>query len=190
VEAASQVVKLRAVPDQRRLGQRLRKEMGAVLNALKGMSTTDLEVFEKNGSMTVLNHLLDSEDVKLVREFVGDTTNFESAYDSTVLIVLNVKEDPLLEREGIMRAVVNRVQQLRKAAGLSPIDNVTVYYHVAAESESDKIVGEVLTEYMTKIQTETNTKLLPLPSTGEIANVVESSSSKVHEVKFELKLVK
>lgn len=39
METASQIIKLRAVPDQKRLGTRLRKDMGAVLNAVKSKYT-------------------------------------------------------------------------------------------------------------------------------------------------------
>jgi len=190
MEKASQIIKLRAVPDQKRLGARLRKEMGPVLAAVKMLGTTDIENFEKTGTMTVAGHVLDTEDVKVVREFAGDTTQYESAYDDTVLIVLNVKEDPLLEREGTMRSVVNKVQRLRKAAGLSPIDkDVIVYYSVSSDDQNGKTVLAVIAEFLDKIQVETNSTLMPMPS-EEVKGVIESSSSKVNEAKFELKLVR
>jgi len=165
--------------------------MAPVLAAIKELSNDDLEKFEKTGSMTVAGQVLDSNDVKLVREFVGDKNTFESAYDSTVLIVLNVKEDPQLLREGIMRAMINRVQRLRKAAGLSPIDkDILVYYNVVpSDTANGKLVSDVLKEFLDKVQSETNSTLTPLPAEGVTAGVLESAS-KVHEVRFELKLTR
>lgn len=89
-----------------------------------------------------------------------------------------------------MRVVVNRVQRLRKAAGLSPIDkDVVVYYSVNPAEQNGKVVLDVISEYLDKIQSETNSVLAPMPN-PEPKDVIESGSSKVNEARFELKLVR
>jgi len=139
--------------------------------------------------MTIKGHTLDALDVPLVREFSGDTTRYESAYDSDVLIVLDLKEDPALEREGLMRTVVNRVQRLRKAAGLAATDSNIVVYYTLPDSSEGKAVVVAINEHLQKIETETHTKLVS--GTAPAAeHVLDSSSSEVNDAKFDLQLVR
>ncbi|KAH9303151.1 hypothetical protein KI387_014734, partial [Taxus chinensis] len=54
-----------------------------------------------------------------------------------VLVVLDLRPDETLFEAGVAREIVNRVQKLRKKAGLEPTDSVEIYFE---PSEEDKAV--------------------------------------------------
>jgi len=111
-------VSLKAKPDKKRLGSRLRGELATVEQQLNNLSNQQLEEFEVSGKIVVDGHELTKDDLQIVREFTGDRKRYEAAWSANVLIVLDVYLTPELEREGFKREIVNRIQRLRKTAKL------------------------------------------------------------------------
>jgi hypothetical protein len=56
------------------------------------------------------------------------------------------KQIMFVQDEGLAREVINRIQKLRKKAGLVPTDKVTV--HLGSDGTMDKVLGEY-TEFIT-----------------------------------------
>ncbi|KAK8518191.1 hypothetical protein V6N13_027669 [Hibiscus sabdariffa] len=131
---------LRAEPDFSVLGKRLGKSMGFVAKELKAMSQEDILDFEKAGEVTIATHCLKLTDIKLVREFKhpdGMTDKeMDAAGDGDVLVILDLRHDGSLFEAGVAREVVNRIQKLRKKAGLEPTDMVEVYFESLDEDRS------------------------------------------------------
>ncbi|XP_020597430.1 isoleucine--tRNA ligase, cytoplasmic-like [Phalaenopsis equestris] len=63
----------------------------------------------------------------------------DAAGDGDVLVILDLRADESLYEAGIAREVINRVQKLRKKAGLEPTDFVEFFYESLDE---DKIALE------------------------------------------------
>ena len=63
-------------------------------------------------------------------------TQYEAKCEIGVLVILDIAEDPSLIQEGLARELVNRVQRLRKKAGLQPTDDVTYLLNILADPES------------------------------------------------------
>ncbi|XP_031488181.1 isoleucine--tRNA ligase, cytoplasmic [Nymphaea colorata] len=130
---------LRAEPEYSVLGKRLGKAMGVVAKEIKAMSQADILAFEKSGGVTFAGHRLELSDIKVVREFKrpANTTEKEidAAGDGDVLVVLDLRPDESLFESGVAREVINRVQKLRKKAGLEPTDTVEVYYEPCDENK-------------------------------------------------------
>lgn len=59
----------------------------------------------------------------------------QAASEDDCLVVIDVDLDEALVEEGLMREVVNRVQKLRKKAGLSPTDPIEVFYQLKEHKE-------------------------------------------------------
>ncbi|KAG6497050.1 hypothetical protein ZIOFF_044936 [Zingiber officinale] len=137
---------LRAEPDFSVLGKRLGKAMGAVAKEVKAMSEADISSFEQSGEVTFSGHCLKLNDIKILHEFKrpSGTTEKEidAAGDGDVLVVLDLRADESLFDAGVAREVVNRIQKLRKKAGLEPTDVVEVYYEPLGKSKNvlEKIV--------------------------------------------------
>ncbi|KAJ3679155.1 hypothetical protein LUZ60_017166 [Juncus effusus] len=123
---------LRAEPNFSALGKRLGKSMGLVGKKIKEMSLDDVLAFEKSGEAVFAGHSLKLSDIKIVRQFKRPDNvsekEIDAAGDGDVLVILDLRADESLLEAGLAREVVNRIQKLRKKAGLEPTDYVEVYY--------------------------------------------------------------
>ncbi|KAF6150031.1 hypothetical protein GIB67_002813 [Kingdonia uniflora] len=137
---------LRAEPDFSVLGKRLGRAMGVVAKEVKAMSQEQILAFEKDGEVTVAGHCLKLTDIKVVHEFKRSSNveekDEDAAGDGDVLVILDLREDESLKEAGIAREVVNRVQKLRKKAGLEPTDLVEVY--IEPINDVNRIVENVI----------------------------------------------
>ncbi|CDP12689.1 unnamed protein product [Coffea canephora] len=132
---------LHAEPDFSVLGKRLGKSMGVVAKEVKAMSTDDILAFEKAGEINIATFSLKLSDIKISRGFrrpdnISDK-DMDAAGDGDVLVVLDLRQDESLFEAGVAREVVNRIQKLRKKAGLEPTDTVEVYFESLDEDKSN-----------------------------------------------------
>uniref|UniRef100_A0A0D6QWU0 isoleucine--tRNA ligase n=1 Tax=Araucaria cunninghamii TaxID=56994 RepID=A0A0D6QWU0_ARACU len=138
---------LRAEPDFSALGKRLGKAMGIVAKEVKSMGQASILEFENSGEVTFAGHTLQLNEIKVIRQFKLPSgvqkEDIDAAGDGDVLVVLDLRPDETLFEAGVAREIVNRVQKLRKKAGLEPADTVEVYFN---PSESDKSVLERVVE--------------------------------------------
>jgi len=125
---------LRAEPDYSGLGKKLGKDMGLVAKEVKSMTQAQILDFQKAGKGLFAGHELGLLDIKVINDFKApegvDKADIDAAGDGEVLVVLDLRPDESLLEAGFAREVVNRVQKLRKKAGLEPTDFVEVYYKV------------------------------------------------------------
>ena len=78
-----------------------------------------------------------------------------------ILVMLDTTPDKEMLEEGVAREVINRVQKLRKSAGLKVNDKVTMYYTVTPK---DHNLAKIITKFSDYIQTSSKTPVRPLPS--------------------------
>eukprot|EP00026_Physarum_polycephalum_P001231 Phypoly_transcript_01232.p1 GENE.Phypoly_transcript_01232~~Phypoly_transcript_01232.p1 ORF type:complete len:1147 (-),score=157.12 Phypoly_transcript_01232:70-3510(-) len=124
-----QFVSLRGEPDRDRLGKRLRKDLAPVSQAIQAFTQEQLKELLTTGQIQVLSHVLTTEDIKIIRDFKG-SSRYEHAFAESALTMLDCQVDDELRSEGLAREVINRVQKLRKKAGVNPGDPVEVFYAV------------------------------------------------------------
>ncbi|KAJ2578043.1 isoleucine--tRNA ligase, partial [Coemansia sp. RSA 1804] len=116
-------IKYRAEADFRKLGTKLRKDMPRVKKALPSIPSSEIKSAQTTGSLLVDGIPLSAEDINIVRFFdnmsieSGDS-EYEEATNKDVLILLDTKLRADLIEEGVAREVINRIQRLRKKAGL------------------------------------------------------------------------
>ncbi|GBG73958.1 hypothetical protein CBR_g17670 [Chara braunii] len=130
---------LRAQPEYSILGERLGRSMGEVAKRVKSMSLAEILEYEKTGFFDAAGHRLGAGDIKVIRDFklpadiaVGE---LDAASDGDALVVLDLRSDGSLADAGTAREIVNRIQKLRKKAGLEPSDVVEVFYEILDASE-------------------------------------------------------
>lgn len=132
-------VQYRATPNFKLLGQRLKKDLSTVQKALaNSVSQADLRQLMDSGKLVVAGHELTLEEVEVVR--VVETTLDSSRVaqcDREFIVLLDVTVDQGLRDEGLARELVNRVQRLRKKAGLKATDEIRVYCQVHADPEQE-----------------------------------------------------
>jgi len=134
------------------LGKRYGRDMKA---AAAEIERFDLDTFlrlEKGEAVDVLGQPVTLEDVVVRREPRGDVV-IET--EGPLVVALDTELDDALRREGIVRELVSKIQQLRKENGLAVTDRIRVTIHttdgglLAALGDRDArtwIRGEVLAD--------------------------------------------
>jgi isoleucyl-tRNA synthetase len=120
------------------LGKKLKKDAVKVKNALPKLTSDEVKGFLKSGNITVDGIPLTSDDLIVKRGLKESDASKHQEFntDDNVLIILDVAMYPELEKEGLAREVINRVQRLRKKAGLAPTDDVGMEYCVLSDPDS------------------------------------------------------
>ncbi|KAJ1979183.1 isoleucine--tRNA ligase [Dimargaris cristalligena] len=127
----------RAVVDWKVLGQKLKKDAMKVKSALPHVPSTQIKDFLTTGTLALEGGVtLGESDLSVVRYYAGEEGGkYDSHNDREVLILLDTQAYPELAQEGLAREVINRVQKLRKKAGLQPTDSIDMYYEVVDDAE-------------------------------------------------------
>jgi isoleucyl-tRNA synthetase len=112
-------------PNLKRLGARLGKKLKAVQDELKVWGAREIRAFEQAGSATVAGELLEKEDLLIDRKAAEGKT--AGALEGLVA-ELDIRLTPELKREGLVRELINRVQQQRKEKRLKLTDRIRVLY--------------------------------------------------------------
>ncbi|KAL9052995.1 MAG: hypothetical protein Q9162_005051 [Coniocarpon cinnabarinum] len=125
------------------LGKKLKKDAQRVKKALPSLTSEDVKKFTAEQKITVDGIPLTGEDL-IVKRGVPDSEtaqNLESNTDDDVLTILDTALYPELHTEGLAREIINRVQRLRKKAGLVPTDDVRMEYTVLTDPEDVGLEG-------------------------------------------------
>ncbi|XP_050676164.1 isoleucine--tRNA ligase, cytoplasmic [Leptidea sinapis] len=133
-------ITLRAEPDHKTLGARLKGDFKAVTQALKDLDNNQCEKLLANGYVELLGQKIDVSEVRLIFQAKAND-QYEAHSDNDVLILLNVTPDQDMLDEGFAREIINRVQKLRKKAHLVPTDEVDVYFTVNRSSDILRIIN-------------------------------------------------
>ena len=168
-------VQLRAEPDHKTLGFRLKGAFKDVMKEIKALNDAQVSEFLAQGRMTLQGHEIGPDDLRIMYSFAGDkslTEKYEAHSDNDLLILLDCTPDQAMLDEGTSREVTNRVQKLRKKANLVPSDEVTVYYELApADHDLKRVIGL----YQDFIEVTTKSPIRPMAekpagAAGEIAS--------------------
>lgn len=139
VDEDSPLVQKTATPNFRKLGPRFGKSVNKVADRIRRMSREEISQFEKTGTVS-----LDVEDDAIALE-EGDlstsTRDIEGWIVETVeglTVALDTTLTPELVEEGLAREFVNRIQNMRRDAGLEVTDRVRLGF-----SSSERIADAV-----------------------------------------------
>jgi len=139
----------KACPNFSTLGKKVGKHMKAVKAAIERMSTEEIDAFLTTGSVRIEEFTLGLDDILIKYEF-GDRLNEQqdAICDADGLIlILDLEIDQSLLDEGLSREVVNRIQKLRKSAGLSVTDSIDVFYSILSGAvQAQSALRRILTQ--------------------------------------------
>ena len=181
------------------LGKKLKKDAQKVKKVLPSLTSDQVRRFVVDRGMTVDGIRLDSEDLLVKRGLREDESskNLETNTDDDVLIILDAALHPELAQEGLTREIINRVQRLRKKAGLVPTDDVKMEYKVLSDPDQVGIEdvfegqGKVLEKALRRpvdkhVVTEVEGKI----PNGMVDMVIFEEEQEVQKATFLLRLVK
>ncbi|MBS1985717.1 MAG: isoleucine--tRNA ligase [Bdellovibrionales bacterium] len=149
---ASDLAEESAKPNFKTLGKKVGGAMKDVQAALAKWSSADIQNFEKSQRAVVHGFELGSDDIAIQRK--AKPGRFAMAGQGLV-VELDTTLTPELEREGLQREIINRIQQRRKDTKLHLADRIQVRWwatsgsklHEVLQSESKQlglIAGETL----------------------------------------------
>lgn len=130
-------VRYSAVADWPVLGRKLRKDIGRVKAGLVKVTSDEVKKYLETGKITVDGIELVAGDLA-VRRYAGELggdgqqDKYDTNSDNDVVVLLDVTKYKELEGETLARELVNRIQKLRKKAGLLATDDVEIYYKFEA----------------------------------------------------------
>ncbi|KAK0399026.1 hypothetical protein QR680_002872 [Steinernema hermaphroditum] len=154
-------VELKAKPNFRVLGPRLKGDQKKVGNYLKNEITQEeLSMLLEEGSVHIHGHEITTEEVAMTYKCdpskVNLCGNFDVNSDNKTVIVADRAEDENLAQEGLAREIINRIQRLRKSEKLIVTQPATVYCD-AAEGTA---LSTVLNKFQETISSATGTSVV------------------------------
>ncbi|KAI9892009.1 MAG: isoleucine--tRNA ligase [Vezdaea aestivalis] len=171
------------------LGKKLKKDVQKVKKALPNLTSDQVRLFVEEKSIDIDGIKLSEEDLIVKRGLKDDDSSrmYESNTDNDVLTLLDVNLYSELAHEGVAREIINRVQRLRKKAGLVPTDDIKMEYEVLADPEQVGIAEAF------DSQKESIEKTLRRPvekASGGPGDLIIEEEQEVQKATFMLRLVK
>lgn len=116
-------------PNFKVLGPRFGKEMGAVVAKINAFTDNDIKILEQQGQINIIlnekNVILDLSEVEITSK---DIEGWLVAHGNGQTVALDVSLTEELIDEGIARELVNRIQNIRKDAGLEVTDRINISF--------------------------------------------------------------
>ncbi len=126
-ESADELMTLVARPNYRALGPVFQKETEKAATAIRGLGQAELRTILKGGSVSVQVggqfQAVDGSLVEVAKEALGSLV---LKAEDFITIALDPELDAELRSEGMARELVNRIQRLRRDAGLEITDRIEV----------------------------------------------------------------
>ena len=125
-------VKLGVTADWSKLGRRLKGGAQVVRKALPSLSEEQIKSYLAEGRLVIDGNELVAGDLTVVRAVKEGSAymGWEVNNDTEALVLLDPTAHEHLHSEAVARDIVNRIQRLRKKAGLVPTDDVRMEYEV------------------------------------------------------------
>jgi isoleucyl-tRNA synthetase len=153
LEDASNILVKQIKPNFKTLGPRFGRDMKLIANVISNFTSEDIKKIEQSGNLDVdINGkivTLGLDDVEIASK---DIEGWLVANEGSLTVALDVTISEELQKEGIARELVNRIQNLRKDSGFEVTDRIDVKLQqdeqivLAVNNNLDYIKTETLTE--------------------------------------------
>jgi isoleucyl-tRNA synthetase len=151
-------IKKKIKPNFKMLGARLGSSMKAIAALITGLSQHDIATLDREEEI-VLQHdgtpvTVSKSEVDIIAE---DVPGWAVANKDTLTVALDITLTPELEREGLAREFVNRIQKLRKDESYELTDRIKVSYksyeplNLAIMGFQQYICAEILADNITSL---------------------------------------
>jgi isoleucyl-tRNA synthetase len=184
-------VRYRAVADWGVLGRKLRKDLGKVKAALPNLTNEEVRGYATTGKVTVAGIELVEGDLTVQRYMelpAGTEQQYATNTDNDVAVRLDILVYPELKSEWLARELVNRVQKLRKTAGLQATDDVDVFYAFTGDEGAD--IVQAMEEHAQFVEKTVRSRPRPASEKQEGKEALIEQEQEIAEVKLTLTLVR
>jgi len=150
IDESSPIVRKTASANFKIIGPKFGKSVNAVAKRIKELSSPEVIELDRTGALKVEVNgspaTISREDVTISAQSIEGWL-VESA--EGLPVALDTSLTPALINEGLAREFVNRVQNMRKDAGLSVTDRIRIYF------ESSNRLSDAITRMSAYVQSET-----------------------------------
>ncbi|MDD2313384.1 MAG: isoleucine--tRNA ligase [Proteiniphilum sp.] len=153
VDSASDMLVKRVKPDFKKLGPRYGKIMKQLAQSIQEMDKLRIIELETNGSVLLMvdgqEAVITTDDVEIISE---DIPGWLVGNEGRLTVALDITLTADLQKEGIARELVNRIQNLRKAKDFEITDRIIIRlssnpaFDEAIMANSDYIRNQVLAD--------------------------------------------
>ena len=167
LDDASAVLVKEIKPNFKTLGPRFGKEMQLVTKAIKNLTDTQIKTIEEQGKLDIIinekNSTLERSDIEITTK---DIEGWLIATGNGMTVALDITLNQSLIDEGISRELVNRIQNLRKDAGLEVTDKIAVQIvqhdllEKAVEANKAYVMEETLSDTLDFVTTLSDGQIL------------------------------
>lgn len=179
------------------LGKKLKKEVGKVRNALPSLTSAQVKGFVTDKKIDIAGVTIVEGDLIVTRgvQKTDANKNLEANTDNDVLTILDTELYADLESEGLAREIINRVQRLRKKAGLLATDDIKMEYKVTKDPIGLEEVFVKHTDAFEKalrrpLDKAIVTQVEPLHPGEDLDKVILEEEQEIGEATFFLRLLK
>lgn len=188
---------LEARVDWPTLGKKLKKDVQIVRKALPGLTQAQLKQYLQVKQIAIGGIELEENDLTIVRvlgkDKIGDTNKdgpqWEAAFSEDIIILLDSASHPELLDEGLARDIINRVQRMRKKAGLVPTDDIHMQYKIVANPD-DLNFDAVLSSQQSMLMSSLHGKLEEIKDETSKESVILEEEQAIGNLTFMLRLAK
>jgi isoleucyl-tRNA synthetase len=163
VEDESQISEVSYKPNFRALGPRFGKRMKEVSLFISGLTPEQVKDLAAGSTFEVAGGTIGFDDVELQRR---ERDGVVVAVEDNLAVGLDVRVTEELAREGCAREFVNRVQNLRKDAGLDVSDRIRLWV------QGSDVIETAVSVFRDTIATETLAEEITLGSLPEAGTAV------------------
>ncbi len=151
IGADSDLIQKTAKLNFKTAGKKLGPKVNAVAQRIKQMTSEEIRSAEREAEFSLVvdgqTFTLTSEDIELTTQ---DVPGWIISSDGELTIALDLTLNDELIQEGMARELVNRIQNMRKEAGLSVTDRIALQIH----AENQPLFRRVLEQHAGYIQDE------------------------------------
>lgn len=157
----SDIVNKSAKPNYPVLGKRLGKQMKAVASKINSLSTEEISNFEEDGFAKIVidsgeEFRITSDEIEIQRTGLK---GWSVETEDGITVAVDTEITPELQKEGLSREFINRIQNMRKEADFEVTDRILIGFAGSAD------LSQAITEKLKSVQSETlaeeiETKLL------------------------------
>lgn len=180
-------VEYRAVADWPVLGKKLKKDAKKVKDALPLISSEQVLEYVDTGKISVAGIDLIKGDLSVLRGLPEEKAQDgqESRSENDVLIILDIKVHPELKTEGTARELINRIQRLRKKAGLDATKDVIVQYEYVKNTDE---LSDAISQHQELLKKSCRGPLEPYCEKSN--DVLAHEEQQIADAVFNLRLLK
>lgn len=173
LDDASGILVKQIKPNFKALGPRFGKDMGVVSKEIQKFGQEQINVLEKNGSISLnisdQEIILTLEDVEITSQ---DIEGWLVANSNGITVALDITLTDELINEGIARELVNRIQNIRKDSGFEVTDKIVV------EIQKNEVIEKAVMTNKEYIATEILAKSIEFVDSLSLGTEVEINEIK------------